>query len=575
MPEIPVSTFLNFFVYLSIPFFFAAIAKYFKFPSVIGYMIGGVILGNFFANLISKDVINQFAYLGILLLLFTVGLEVNFVRMLSLKKYIIIGGLLQITVSIIVIAGLGLLFHFSPLQSFLLGIALSSSSTALVAKLIEDRGEEGSFLGELVLGILMFQDLAFIPFIIIFNSITAKTDTPLEILKNISIDVLLAGVILTVTFLLGQKLIPKIFDRVAKLSREILNFFIIIFIFLTAFLSAFFHVPILVGIFVAGILVSQTLEHHHVFSRIRPLRDILAVIFFIYIGSNVEMRTALPSILNIVLFASSVMFLKGIIVFLTFIFLKFSTRMAFYTALSLFQIDEDAFILMSVGLVNNVFSREQYVFVVATILLSLIVTPIFITKKEKIYLTIRGFIEQNWPSVEQLLKHKIDMRVSPIDGLSLKDHVVICGYGRVGSMVGRALALANISFVAVDYNFKTVEQAKREGVNIIYGDPTDIDVLDFVETEEAIAVVAAVPAKFDQEAIIINARKLRPSLYIIGRVQKDSDTQRLKDLGAQAVIQPELEASVSIIKKLFILKKMPKEDIVKSLRHLKLIHGAI
>lgn len=575
MPEIPVATFFNFFVYLSIPFVFATVSKLLKLPSVIGYMIGGVVLGNLANSFISKEIINQFAFFGIMLLLFTVGLEINFSRMLTLKKFILIGGSIQILLSIVFIAILGAVFHFSALQAFLLGIALSSSSTALVAKIIEDRGEEGSFLGELVLGILMFQDLAFIPFIIIFNSITSKTTGFFDILKNITIDVFLAGVILTAMFFLGKKVIPMIFDRIARISRELLNFFIIIFIFLTAFLSTVFRVPILVGVFAAGVLVSQTLEHHHIFSRIRPLRDLLATIFFVFIGTNVELGSAVPSVFKILIFALSIMFIKGLLIFFTFLFLRFSTRMAFYTALSLFQIDEDAFILMSVGYFNKVFSHDQYVFVVTAILLSLIFTPVFLTNKEKIYLSIRRFIEKYLPAIERLLKHKIDMIVSPIDGLKIKDHVVICGYGRVGSMVGRALQLANMPFVAVDYNFQIVEHAKREGINIIYGDPTDADVLDFLETEQALVLVSAVPSKFDQEAIIINARKLNPNVFIIGRVQSDQDHQRLRDLGARTVVQPELEASVSIIKKIFLLKKMPKEDIVKSLRHLKLIHGAI
>lgn len=575
MPDIPVSTFFNFFVYLSIPFVFAAAAKYFRLPSVIGYMIGGVILGNFFGNLISREVINQFAYFGIILLLFTVGLEVNFDRMINLKKFIIIGGFLQVAVTIFFGFLLSLLFKFNLLQSFLIGIAISSSSTTLVAKLIEDRGEEGSFLGELVLGILMFQDLAFIPFIIIFNSLTLKTIAPLDVIKNITIDILIASIILTTVYYLGRRIIPEIFNRVAKLSREILNFFIIIFIFLTAFLSAVFKIPILVGTFISGVLVSQTLEHHHIFTRIRPLRDLLATIFFIYIGSNVELVRVLPSILQIGIFSISAMFLKALIIFFVFIFLKFSTRMAFYSSLSLFQINEESFILMSIALSNKIFSHEQYVFVLSAILLGLITTPVAISTKDKIYLIIRKFIEKYLPPLEQLLKNKIDMRVSPIEGLEMKDHVVICGYGRVGSMVGRALQLANILFIAVDYNFHTVEKAKREGINIIYGDPTDIDVLDFVQAADALVLVAAVPSKFDQEAIIINARKLNPELFIIGRVQSDRDHQRLKDLGARTVVQPELEASVSIIKKIFLLKNKSKEEIVKSLRHLKLIHGAI
>jgi len=169
MTDIPSSLFFNFALYLLIPFLFAVFFRKNRISPIIGYMIGGIVLGNLFDGLISKEIINNFAYFGIVFLMFTLGLEVQFSQMISLNRYIILGGFLQIAISIVAITILSLFFGFNPIQSFLIGIALSSSSTSLVAKVIQDRGEEGSFYGELAMGILMFQDLAFIPFVIIFN----------------------------------------------------------------------------------------------------------------------------------------------------------------------------------------------------------------------------------------------------------------------------------------------------------------------------------------------------------------------------------------------------------------------
>lgn len=575
MPEIPALTFLNFFVYLSIPFIFAALAKWFKLSPVVGYMIGGVVIGNLTNTLIDQEIIRQYAFLGIILLLFTVGLEINFSRMLTLKKFIIIGGFFQLIFSIAVIAILSGFFGFTMLQSFLIGIALSSSSTALIAKIIQDRGEEGSFLGELIMGILMFQDLAFIPFLIIFNSITSGDLSFFQLAQKLILDIVISCLIIWIMFYLGRKIIPVVFSRISNLSRELLNFFIIIFILAIAFISSLFNIPILVGVFIAGVLVSQTSEHYHIFSRLRPLRDILAIIFFIYIGSNVLLTDAIPSLPQILLFSVLVVTIKAVIIFGLFVYMRFSTRISFYTSVSLFQIDEDAFILMFVALSNNIFSQSQYVFIVSSTFLSLILTPILVKNKEVIYFKIKNFIDKRFPKLGESILKRVDLSISPIDVLKIRNHVIICGYGRVGSTVGRALSLASVPFIAVDYNFHTTEKAKKDGVEIIYGDPTDIDVLDYVECDNAIALVCAVPSKFDQESVIINARKLNPNIFIISRVQSNTDHQRLKDLGAQAIVQPELEASISIIKKIFLLKKIPKEEIIKSLKHLKLIHGAV
>ena len=279
MSDIPSSFFFNFSLYLLIPFVFALFFRKSRISPIIGYMLGGIVLGNFFDGLISRDIINNFAYFGIVFLMFTLGLEIQFDQMIALRKFIVWGGFLQITLSIIIIGICSLLFGFTLIQSFLIGIALSSSSTTLVAKIIQDRGEEGSFHGELAMGILMFQDLAFIPFIIIFNSITTKTVSFTDITLRVFIDMLTSGLILWFAYYFGHRITPFIFNKVARASRELLNLFIILTIFIIAYISTLLHIPVLVSMFVAGILVSQTMEHYHIFSQVRPLRDLLSIIF--------------------------------------------------------------------------------------------------------------------------------------------------------------------------------------------------------------------------------------------------------------------------------------------------------
>lgn len=573
MAEITSVTLFNLFLFFLLPFLFGYLAKKSKINPLVGYILGGLVLGNLFESFLSKEIISNFAYFGIVLLLFTIGLELNFQRVLGLKKFIVIGGLIQMFFSIIFIFLASLIFKFSPLLSFLISLAFSSSSTSLVAKIIQDRGEENSFVGEIVMGVLMFQDLAFIPFLIIFSSITNGNISFFQLTEDIIFSMLKASLLIGAMYFIGKKTIPFFFDQIARLSRELLNLFIILFIFFITYLSTLFQIPILISVFIAGILVSQTEEHLHIFTQIRPFRDLLAVLFFVYIGLNIDLTTVFYLVPKIVLFSITISLIKMLVVLLTFVFFRFHSKTAFALSLFLFQIDEDAFILMFTAFQNKVVSYENFLFVSSTVLLTLILTPVLVNNKDKIYLSIRSFLKKHLSFLEDYLKNTIDREFSPIDILNLKNHVVICGYGRVGGDVGRALLMANIPFIAIDYSYQVVEKAKKEGVNIIYGDPTDIEILDYAEVDNALVLISAVPENLAQETIILNAKKLNPKIIIISRVHQKSDQKRLKSLGVNAIIQPEFEASLSILRKIFHIYQYPKENMIKEIKRLKTVYG--
>ena len=575
MVDIPALTIFNFFFFLLPPFIFGMLAKRLKISPIVGYIIGGLILGNFFDGFISKDTVNQFAYFGIILLLFTVGLEINFSRLLTLKRYIIIGGTLQLLLSIIFIFILSLLFKFGLLQSFLISIALSSSSTALVAKIIQDRGEENSFVGEIALGILMYQNIAFIPFLIIFTSITSDTVSVFNIGLDIILGLLKSVVIIFLLYYVGQKAIPVIFNKISRMSRELLNLFIIVFIFFITYISLVLGIPILIGVFVAGVLLAHTVENHHIFSEVRPLRDLFAVVFFVFIGINIKLAVIFTLIPAILAFTFLLILIKGLIVFGIFLSFRFHPKTSFSLGSYLFQVDEDVFILMSVVFISQVVSFSEYLFVITSALISFMLTPIVIKNKDIIYSLIRRTIKKHIPFLDKIIVRKFEQNHSPLDVLNIKNHIVICGYGRMGSNIGRTLLLSDIPFIAIDYDFQKVEQAKKEGVNIIYGDASDIDLLDYIQVDEAIILILAVPEKISQESIILNAKKLNPKIYIISRIHQKQDKKRIKEIGADMLIQPEFEASLSIIKKILMWYHLPKEEILSRIKTLKIEQGLI
>ncbi len=573
MGEISFAFVFDSFLYLCIPFVFATFARKVKISPLIGYIVGGLVIGNIVPGFSSHEAIKNFAFFGILLLLFTLGLETNFSKILNFKKFIVIGGLLQIIISIFFITLLSIFFKFSFLQSFLIGIALSSSSTTIVVKLIQDKGEQNSFIGEIAVGLLLFQDFAFIPFLIIFTSISQNNLSFFTISTGIIISFVKSVIIISGLFYIGQKIIPRLFNKIARNSRELLNLFIVVFIFFVTGLSIALKIPSLIGVFIAGILLAQTLEHYHIFSEVRPIRDLLGVFFFVYIGSNIKLMVISGFIPQILLFTAGIVIIKILVTLFIFIFLRFHSKTSLSLALYLFQVDEDAFILLSAALLNKVISYENYLFLITSTLITLILTPVMIKNRNKIYGTVRFFIKNYLPFLEKFITYRIDSNQSPIDVLEIKNHVVICGYGRIGSYIGRSLMLANIPYVAIDYNLYQVEKAKKQGANVIYGDPTDIDILDYAQVEEANIIILAVPERSAQEAIVLNARKLNRGIFVISRVHKQSDQIRMKDIGANLVIQPEFEASLSIIKKIYLWHRLDKEDIINKIRRLKIEHG--
>ena len=378
MTEVSGAQFFNYFVFLLVPFFFGLIAKRFKLSPIVGYLIGGIILGNAFKGLVAVETVSQFAHFGIILLLFSVGLDLNMTKMFVLKKFVIIGGLLQILLSLASITVLSGLFGFNTVQSFLIGIALTTSSTTIVAKIIQEKREENSFLGEVALGILMLQDLAFIPFIIIFTFLNGESTTGLEVFKRIAFSIAEATLILVTMYYVGKRIVPLAFNKIAGVSRELLNLFILVFIFAVIALSSTFGVPVLIGAFIAGVLVSQTLEHHHVFAQIRPLRDVMAIVYFVYIGTHVQIPQVLFLLPKVLLFGSLLVLIKGLILLFIFMYFRFSSRMAFSMALFLFQVSENAFILLSLAFSNKIFTSDEYLLILSSVLMSLILTPYLI-----------------------------------------------------------------------------------------------------------------------------------------------------------------------------------------------------
>lgn len=574
MGEISLPVLFQIVIFLLVPLLGGIAATRLKLPTTVGYIVGGLCMGIFLEKTVSSDFLSHIAGIGIIFLLFTVGLEMDVKTLSRFGKFVVWGGLLQIAVSAFFILLLSLVFGFSIFESILLGLCFALSSTAVAAKMIQEKGEENSLYGALAIGILIFQDMAAIPLLVIADTFsTIGAVGPIDVVFNIFLALLKAGVILVLISITGRRLVPFVFTKVGRLSREILNLFTIFFIFSVVYAFSHLGLSAAVAAFISGALIAQTHAHYHIFSQIRPLRDLFAILFFVFLGASINIATLLPQIPSILLFTVLLVIIKIVVILVLFVGFRFHTRTSFSLALGLSHVGEFAFLIVSQVSRSGAVLDTTFQFAVAVVLASIIISPILFTKKDVIYSRLRRFIKKFAPALDHYIANTCDKEIPHLDALSIKDHIIICGYGRVGSYIGRALTLSNIPFIAIDYNYYKVEYAKKQGVNILYGDPTHIDILDYAQCENARSIVSCVAESYAQESIVFNAKRLNPNIVIFSRVDFERDLRRLKDLGAHLVIQPEFEAAISIIRKIFATTNMDKEEIVGKIKRLKLEHG--
>lgn len=571
MQDFSLPILLNLILFLSFPFVFGLLFSKLKLPSMLSFIVAGIFLGLFLKDRVGAYFLAQFANIGIVLLLFTVGLEVNFQQIARLGKFVLLGGILQIIFSSLLIFILSLIFKIGLAPSLLLSFAFSFSSTAVVVKIIQERGEEGSFLGEITIGILLFQDLAAIPLLIILSSVSQNANLIL-FLKEILFTLLKIIFVFIIIYFLGRKSVPFIFDKLAKTTRELLNLFTVLFIAIVVFIFSALHLPSAVAAFVSGILIGQTLQHYHIFSQIRPFRDLFAILFFVFLGVNVNLPAVIFKLPQILLFALLVILIKFLVVLLIFVVFRLHTRISFSAGILLSNVGEFAFIILHQGYNNKVIPYEVYLFALTTVLLTIIASPVLISSKDKIYHFLKKRLKKYIPALNNFVS-ALDRDLFHASSLDLQNHVVVCGFGRFGEYIGKAFNMADIPFVAIDYNYHIVEKAKKQGINIIYGDPTDIDILNYANTGQALVLISTLPEKFSQEAVILNTKKLNSRATILTRVNNLNNAGRLKDLGAHVIIQPEFEAALSIIRKIFLSFNLPQDEIIAKIKRLKLGHG--
>lgn len=539
----------------------------FRLPLLTGYIIAGVVFAGLARILQAGSEVLSLAQLGVVLLLFTLGIEFSFARLNRVFQVAVFGGIIQILGTLL----LGLLilpgFGVSGQAALVLAFSFSLSSTAVVVKLLQEKGEQDSLPGEILVGWLLVQDLAVIPAVVLLPVIAGRAVdgfwlVPMALIKAI---LLVTGAVLA-----GRIMVPRFMNLIVRIrSREFFLLSVVTFVFAVAAMSSLFGLSPALGAFLAGLIISETSQNHAVFAEVRPLREIFMILFFVTLGALIHPSFLLSSWQMILVLTVFFLITKFIISFVITLAFGFHAKTSFWVAVGLSNIGEFSFLVTALGQTEGILTGQEVSLAVSVTLLTLLVTPVIFALRTVIWQRAQFIF--TLPLIAKL--SGIDHRLSLSLGQDLKNHVILCGFGRVGRWLGRACQLANIPFAVIEYNWELVKELKKMGVLVIYGDPSDREVLEASQVNKAAVLVIAIPSdEHTQELIIIHAKDLNPRLEIISRVHQDVEKERLESLGVKNIIQPEFEASLSMIHRILQKFGLNKEEVATKIKTIKREH---
>ncbi|KKU83830.1 MAG: hypothetical protein UY10_C0001G0016 [Microgenomates group bacterium GW2011_GWA2_47_8] len=551
------------------------IARVLKQPTILGYIAAGVLIGNLASGIIDHVTLQGIAEIGVTLLLFTLGVEFSFFRLRKVLRSVLFPAILQVLVSFIVFLVLSMGLGIGILPSLFMAAAFSLSSTAVVVKILSERGELETVPGEVATGWLVVQDIAVIPIMILLPTIVAVVQKPdtsvVSAVLSILLGILVAGLTIGIVLLLGKQGIPRLLKAAAAVgSREILLLTTVAVVFLSAVVFYATGLSAALGAFIAGLIIAETSQNHAIFAEIRPLRDLFAVVFFVTLGMTVPLSVVAVFFPTILILLMAVVFIKWVVVYGLLRFMGYHQKTAFLVGLSLTQVSEFGFVIAGVGTGLGALSGDQYAILVAVTFGALLVSTPILASGHGVYY---WFARNVGRVIPKLFTQRDEAATSHGEQYPMEGHIVICGYGRVGKYVGRALEMASVPFLVVDYNHQTVKSLREHGIHVVYGDPADKDVLDYAQVDLARAIIIAIPDRHTQELVIGHAQTLNRRIKIICRTHHEEDQARLKSLGVQTIIQPEFEAALAIVERLLPEFGVSLDDVSGKVSRLKIEHG--
>ena len=534
-----------------------------RLPPVVGYLFSGVLLGpHVLGHLSESDAISSLAEIGVLLLMFTIGLEFDTRYFLRIKKIALGGGLLQVVLTIIASLAAGRLLGWSMRTSIFFGCIVALSSTAIVLKTLMQQGTLDTLPGRLTVAILIFQDLAVVPMMIL---LPIAGGAPFEIGLNLASALSRAAFLLAMTFTLSRHVMPRFLHMMASGRSQELFLLVTLSICLgMAWVSHLLGVSYALGAFLAGLILGGTEYAHQMTADIVPFRDVFSGIFFVAMGMLLDpgyVLGAWPSVLAVVLI---ILVAKTAIATAAVAGFGFPAPVALQVGFNLAQVGEFSFLLALMGVREKLIAEHDYKVAIAASVVSMFLAPVLIQLSPRLAaLTARatGGILPAWNRMAVT-----QAGVEPLPETSpLTGHTVILGYGTVGRTMGDILLANGIPFLGLELDPTLVREARRRGHPVRYGDASSEELLRHVGIDRARLLAVTLPDTVMERAVIRKARRMNPGLFILARGRRGSEDEQLYLDGADEVIHETFEVGIEFIARILRRLHLPKQEVERQI----------
>ena len=530
-------------------------------PSIVGFLVAGVFLGpHGFGFIQEVKEVEFFAEVGVILLLFTIGLEISLKNIKTIRSAGLGGGFSQVLLTLLVTAAITYPFLRKLNVSLFLGFLIALSSTAIVMKVLFDRAEMDSPHGRLSMGILIFQDLCVVPFMLLIPILAGHQGSLIEFLSTL----LKSAAILFVVIFGARWLVPNILHQIVRTrSRELFIITIILLCLGTAFLTSQLGLSLALGAFLAGLVISESEYAYQAISDILPFKDSFNGLFFISVGMLMDLRFLSENLVTILSIVALILLLKTSTGFLSVHLLGHPVRVSLQTGLHLAQIGEFSFILAMAGKAAGLITENLYQLFLSASVLTMVLTPFILRASPKISM---------WISSKKLLERLDRMRKrAEMEGFPLKreGHVIIIGFGLNGRNLAEVLKETSIPYAVLEINNDTVIRMKKKGEPIFYGDGTSPEILHKMGITTAKMLVVAISDPASTRRIVQVARKENARLYIIVRTRYTLEVEDLLRLGANEVIPEEFETSIEIFTKVLHHYQTPKNLLIEQIEKIR------
>jgi CPA2 family monovalent cation:H+ antiporter-2 len=525
-----------------------------KIPSLIGFITAGIIIGPHGVGLI-KDIhfIRILAEIGVILLLFTIGIEFSMTRLFRIKKAVLGGGGAQVILTIGISAALTYMAIGNINKSLFFGFLYALSSTAIVLKLLTERGEVDSPHGHTMVGILIFQDLCIVPLMLLIPALSGEGVGLIDIGARMG----KAAAIIVLVLLSSRWVVPALLHQVVRTrSRELFLTTIILLCLGIALLTSRFGLSLALGAFLAGLIISESEYAHQAISDILPFKDSFMGLFFVSIGMLMDTGFVLENGIMIAGVVALILVLKIFTGTVSSLMIGNALRPSIYTGLGLAQIGEFSFVLAVAGEASGLISEEFYQIFLSSSVVTMIMAPLMLNAAPS--------VSERIVASPLLKRFSIRRKTSEVEGImpGKHDHVIIVGFGLNGRNLAKVLKEAEIPYVVLEMNSDTVRQMKKEGEPIYYGDGTSQEILYKLNIQKARLLVIAISDPVSSRRIVSIARHANRQLYIIVRTRYLVEVDDLKSLGADEVIPEEFETSIEIFVRVLHRYSFPRNTIL-------------